>query len=393
MNFLSGWQVGDGTGNFLAAAVEAFAKVQPDITVNVETVKFDDLKVTVETESVANEMPDLITMNFTGENKPWLDDGLIADTTSYLTDWGITDKLLPGVTDAWAYNGKLGGFPYQTGSWPMWYNMDLLKAAGVSEVPTTIDALKDAATKLKANGVAALCYPGKDWGGAGFFWLIDQLYTGAADIQGIMQNGGFAASDAAQQGIDLLGDLRDSGVLIDNAAGYGYEDCANAYDQSKVAMAFFGSWSFTQISEPILKVTQLGGFPLPDGAAFDKPIAFATGGNGILMSQAAADDPAKVAAIKAFMDFLYSKDALQLWISDPGNQIAAVTSEASGPSTSTNVMLQQNATLWDVAEPATLQDLYVKSGVDITPEITWFIGTQGATAADLAPRLDALWQD
>lgn len=100
------------------------------------------------------------------EVKPWLSQGIIADTTSYLNDWGINDILQDGVIDpSWTYEGMIGGFPCQVGSWPMWYNMDLLKAAGVNEVPKTIDELKAAVTALKGTGVEGICFSGADSGG------------------------------------------------------------------------------------------------------------------------------------------------------------------------------------------------------------------------------------
>lgn len=389
ITILSGWQIGDATGDFLTKAVEKF-QAASGIKVNVETVKFDDVRTTFETAALANQLPDLVTSNFVPEVKPWLTQGLIADTTGFLKDWGITDILQDGVLDpSWTYEGMLGGFPYQVGSWPMWYNMELLKAAGVNEVPKTIDELKAAVTALKANGVQGVCFPGADWGGAGFLWLWAQLYTGPS-ISDVMANGGWADNPKAMQALKLVGELRDEGVFIENAAGYGYDDCANAYDQGKVGIAHFGSWGFTQLSDATTNATQIAGLPLPEGAGYTRPIAFQTGGNGLMISKPAADDPARLAAVEQFIKFIYTPEILQIWISD-SSQLSPVKSDVTGPSTTANVLLQQSGTLFEVNEPAVLHDLYVKVGVDITAEVTWFIGTKGATAEEFASRLDKLW--
>lgn len=389
LTLLSGWQIGDATGDFLTKAVEKF-QAASGITVKVETVRYDDLRTTFETAALANQLPDLATLNFVPEVKPWLGQGLIADTTPLLDAWGINDILQDGVIDpSWTHEGQVGGFPYQVGSWPVWYNMDLLKAAGFNEVPKTIDELKALTTALKGNGVQGFCFAGGDWGGAGTFWLWSQLYTGPS-ISDVMANGGWAGNDKAMAALQLIGELRDAGVFIDNAAGYGYDDCANAYDQGKVAIAHFGSWGFTQLSDGTTNATQIAGLPLPEGSGYTKPIAFQTGGNGFLLSKPAADDPARLAAVEQFIKFIYTPEILQLWVSD-ASQLSPVKSDVTGPSTTSNVLLQQSGTLFEVNEPAVLHDLYVKPGVDITAEMTWFIGTQGATADEFAERLDKLW--
>jgi len=390
ITILSGWQVGDATGDFLSAAVADFTE-DTGIKVNVETVAFEDLRTTVETASVAGQMPDLITLNFTPEVKPWLDNGLIADVTPYLDEWGISDILLPGVVDPWwTYDGKVGGFPYQSGSWPVWYNTDLLAQAGIDSIPTTVDELVVAATALRDAGIEPFCFPGKDWGGGGQFWLWAQLFTGDR-IADIMANGGFADDPDALKGIELLGELRDGEVFIQDAAGYAYDDCVNAYDEGKVAIAHFGSWGFTALGEEVTAATTVAGLPLPDGAAYDKPILFPIGGNGLMLSQNAADDEAKLSLVKQFIDFLYAPEQLQAWVGE-SNQISSVQAAVIGDVEWSNPLLQQNATITDNNDLATIHDLYVKAGVDITPEVTWFIGTPGATAEEFAARLDQLWQ-
>ncbi len=394
LTLTSGYAAGDATGNFLDDAVAAFT-AKTGIKVDVLPVAWDDLTDTVESNAAAGELTDLYTLNFADQAKQLVEDGALVDVSQYIKDWGIDQYLQDDATASWTENGKIGGFPYGAFYWPIWWNMDVLSKAGITAVPTTTDELIADAAKIRAAGLQPIGIDGADWGGSGFFWMMLQAYVPADEIQDLMANGGFADSADAVKGFDMIGKLRDAGVFVDNAEGFKNSEVQTEFFAGNLAAAHLGSWAYTQATDAGMDVSkiQLGGFPVPSDGVYDKPLALRGGGNGWMMSSAAAEDPARTAAVEEFIKFLYQPEQLQSWVGTY-NQFSAATADAIGDVTPDNPLNLYSATeLADTVDFAQLHDLYVKPGVDPTPEISWFLGTKGATGAELAARYDALYQD
>ena len=159
--------------------------------------------------------------------------------------------------------------------------MDLLKKAGVTEVPKTLDALLGASQKLRAAGVQPIVVGGNDWTAQNMFAYTVQQYMKHDEAAKLFHEGGFCKSPNAIKGMDLLGQLRDSGAFIDNVQGYTADQMSTAYYTSKAAIMPSGSWAYTaKEAEGVANATELGGFPVVPGGAYDKPTAFRGHSNG-----------------------------------------------------------------------------------------------------------------
>jgi multiple sugar transport system substrate-binding protein len=386
---------GGGQPQWLEETIASF-KEKTGITVEVEEVPWADIVHVIESAAVAGDTTDLYTQNFVSEFWPYYDEGVLADTGQFLKDWGISDLLEPDALDQWTTpDGVVGGIPYLSFYWPMWWNTDLLEQAGIDAPPVTTDELIEDAAKLRAAGIQPVAIDGNDWGGVGFTWLMSQLYTGHDVEADLMANGGFADNPDAVKGFDLVGQLRDAGVFIDNAAGYSNAETVTAFIEGKAAAGFFGSWAYDQVVDAGMDPAKIAltGFPLPEGSAYDKPVALRGGNNGFFMSQKAADDPAKVEAIKLFVQHLFSPEVLQAWVGTY-SQFSPATQEAVGGAKSDKALNNYTSNeLPNLVDFAALHDLYVKSGVFPIPEVAWFLGTPGATGQEMAEKYDALYQE
>lgn len=385
---------GGGQPQWLEETIASFEE-ETGITVEVEEVPWADIVHVIESAAVAGDTTDLYTQNFTSEFWPYFEEGVLADTKEYLDDWGISDLLEGDALNQWTTpDGVVGGIPYLSFYWPMWWNLDLLEQAGIDEPPATIDELIADSAKLRDAGIQPVSIDGNDWGGVGFTWLMSQLYTGHDVEADLMTNGGFADNADAVKGFDLIGQLRDAGVFIDNAAGYSNSESVTAFIEGKAAGGFFGSWAYDQVVDAGVDPTRIAltGFPLPEGSAYDKPIALRGGNNGYFMSQKAADDPAKVAAIELFVKHLFAPEVLQAWVGTY-SQFSPATLEAIGGAKSDKVLNNYTSNeLPEKVDFAALHDLYVKSGIFPIPEVAWFLGTPGATGMEMAEKYDALYQ-
>ncbi|MEQ8919742.1 MAG: sn-glycerol-3-phosphate ABC transporter substrate-binding protein UgpB [Roseovarius sp.] len=104
-------------------------------------------------------------------------------------DWDA-DAYLPAVKSYYTTpEGDLLSLPFNSSTPVMWYNKDMLDAAGVEEVPQTWDAMFEAAEKLKANG--ADCAFSFGWQS----WVMVENYLAWHDQPIGTQQNGFAGTD------------------------------------------------------------------------------------------------------------------------------------------------------------------------------------------------------
>ena len=114
----------------------------------------------------------------------------------------------------------MAGFPFTGFNWPIWYNTDLLKKAGVDRGPGDLRRADRRAAKLRAAGIQPLALGGAEWPVQNFITWMGQQYVqagrGAEDLQ---SRAATARNPDVVKGLDLLAKLRDAGVFIDNVAG------------------------------------------------------------------------------------------------------------------------------------------------------------------------------
>lgn len=122
-------------------------KEDTGVTVELLTAPWADTKTAITAGATNKTIADIISVD-----GAWL---------SEFADMGIlTDVEKAGVktdlaSDVWKVNGTSYVVPVNNFAYPMYVNMDILKAAGVSEIPKTWSELIDACKKIKNAGYSA----------------------------------------------------------------------------------------------------------------------------------------------------------------------------------------------------------------------------------------------
>jgi multiple sugar transport system substrate-binding protein len=390
LTILSSFTTGNATGDHLNKLVKDFT-TQTGIQVDIEEANTNDIANTYEASKLADEERDLVILNLTPDTSDWLPQGQVVNVKKYLDEWGLTDKIVPEAMKFWtqadADNG-VAGFPYTGFNWPVWYNMDLLKKAGVTEVPATVDDLIAASTKLRAANIPPMALGGAEWPVQNFITWMVQQYVKPDEAQTLFSKGGYCASPGAVQGLDLLGKLRDSGVFVDNVQGYTADQMTSAYFNGKAAMMPSGSWSYTEAPPAIAAATQLAGFPLPTGGVYTKPTAFQGHSNGFFLSP---NGEKKIASVEKFIKYMYDQPVLQGWVSE-GSQIMSVKNDILGSVTSTQPLVVAGNEITPKVDYLLLPDSYIPSGTDYSPAGSEFLGKKGQTGAQFCKTLDKLYK-
>ena len=105
--------------------------------------------------AVSGELPD-IGMVDSPDMASYISLGVFADITEYLEGWSDLDQFYEGpLSSCMDADGKYYGLPNNSNCLALLCNMDLLKAAGIENPPTTWDEFKEACEKTtdEANGV------------------------------------------------------------------------------------------------------------------------------------------------------------------------------------------------------------------------------------------------
>lgn len=277
----------------------------------------DNLNQVYETSLLAGEEADLLLVGLLEKQLDWAVNGAVEPMNDYVEEWGIAD-LLPAdsLVDWTDGEGNLRALPYSGFTWPWWYNTDLLAEAGVDEVPQTTDELIEASTKLRAAGIAPVVFGGIDWSGQKIFLQLLESYMTEQEAKQVYAEGGVCSNPKAMQGIDLLIKLRDAGVFVDGIEGYTADQAQAAYLDGQAAIAPLGSWAYPSASDELAAATVLGGLPLPDDAAFDKPIAYR--GSTSAGWWVSPNGKKKIDAVGKLIQHMYSSDVLKAILDEGG---------------------------------------------------------------------------
>lgn len=314
-----------GSPTYLAA-LDRFRKENPGLGVK-NLINGDDLGQVYETSRLARKEADVVMVNLYDKTLAWTDVDATVDVKGYLDDWGLRERVLPTALSAWTDGkGRLRAFPYFATNWPVAYNRALLDRAGVDAIPTTGDELIAAAKKLRAKGIAPVTVGGNDWTGQKLLAQIIQTFLPQEEARHAYSTGDFG-SRGARAGIEYFTTLRDAGVFADKAQGLTSDSMTTQFNTQAAAIQSAMSSALAKIPEDVARHTEVGGWPLGDGAAHERPtiiraftlIGFWISPNGVR----------KIEQVEKFLRFMYRPDTVSRFVTEAGRDMALRTETLS----------------------------------------------------------------
>ncbi|MCD0483575.1 extracellular solute-binding protein [Streptacidiphilus sp. ASG 303] len=297
------------------AAIAQFEQ-ETGAKVKLTTGTGDTVTSQFESTSLAGKEPDLVNINPVGAVRNWLASGAVHPVDDYLDSWGIRGTVNPDAIKEWTIDGKVIGFPYQTFTWPLWFNTELLKKAGIARPPATMADLESDVDKLKAAGITPWAIGGSDWTGQDFVQKFIELYLPVSDYDSVFKQGKYCSNGHVMDALNELVKLRDKGLFAKDVQGLTSNDMTAAFNTGKAAMMLSGSWGFGGTPKDLLPKITVGGIPAPQGGAVTRP-AFAVGYSsaGWIVSRNGA---AKADLIRKFMEIQYSDPVVTKAMVDSG---------------------------------------------------------------------------
>ena len=290
-----------------------------------EVVSWNDIYTVVNTRISGNTAPDILNIDVFADYQA---DGLLLPAKDYVSEETYA-KMYPAFLEQSNIDGTIWAIPDLASARAMYYNVDILEAAGV-EVPTTWDELKAACEKIKAYDSNMTT----DEGQAAFAYYIWNNGGDFTDAEGNWTLNAPENVEAIEYAIDLV----NSGLTNSDPATETRYTLQDLFGAGQLAMMIGPNSIPTYISE---------------GKEEDEVINYAfaaipTNGGNASVSAGVMDrfmcfdnnhSPKKLEAIKTFFDFFYEDARYSDWVlmegflpaTSAGGEIVAQSDPAMAP--------------------------------------------------------------
>jgi len=293
---------------------DAFHKANPNITVQVQTINWNDLSSKVQTMVQNKQYPDILEGLTYAQ---YVQDG-IAYKASDVLDSATLANINPIFAKAGQVSGTEYGIPWTTSSRAFFYNKKLFTQAGISTPPTTWDQLKaDALTVASKTGKIGFGLPlgSEEAQAESLLWFL-------GNGGGLTDASGKYALNSAQNvaTYQYLQGLVTSGATEPDPATKNRTDLWQQFAQGGIGM-INGSPSLIPIIQKagVLTASDYGVVAVPGKTG---PL---TSTVGVADYVVALNNDNHQAAIKAFLDYAYN-DQNQLAFDNEYDLLPATTS-------------------------------------------------------------------
>lgn len=295
---------------------DAYMELNPNVTVNITVLENEAFKAAIQTNLQAGDVPDLFQSWGGGKMREQVAAGLLKDITADVESW--KGEIAAGATSLYQDGGKQYGMPYNQGMVGFWYNKGQFEQAGITELPTTWDALLATVQQLKDAGLTPIAVgAGDKWPAHFYYSYLMVRLCGAQTMTEMAADGNFSRDcvlDAGQKVLDLVAlEPFQDGYLGAPWDGPDGEDGVMAVEGA--AMDLMGQWApgafkaQVGITDPATPLPwEIGWFPFPavDGMTGEATDAFG-GGDGFVVGKDAPPETID------FLHFLLNEENQRTW--------------------------------------------------------------------------------
>ncbi|MBP5358845.1 MAG: ABC transporter substrate-binding protein [Treponema sp.] len=217
--------------------ITEFNNKQSAIKVSAKYVPFADFKKQLSIGAAASELPDLVILD-NPDHASYASMGIFADITGKFD----VSTYYPGPVNSCTLNGRLYGVPFGSNDLVLFYNEDMLKAAGVS-VPTTWNELLDAAAKCTKGNVSGFAHSSLQNEEGTFNFLTWLWSTGATSYEIGTANGIKALTQVQKM-------IQNDGMTVE-AINWTQGDTMNQFISGNLAMMINGTWQIPTMREEV----------------------------------------------------------------------------------------------------------------------------------------------
>lgn len=229
------------------AMTDAFTASNPDIKVNLEFVPYEGLHDKTVLSQGSGSGYDVVLFDVIWPAE-YAQNNVLVDVTDRITA-EMKDGVLPGAWTTVEYEGKRYGMPWILDTKYLFYNKEILAAAGIAEPPKTWADLTAQAQIIKDKGL--LDHP--------IVWSWAQAEAAICDYTTLVSaNGGSFLvdgkpafqSDGGLAALQYMVDSYNSGVTNPNSKEYLEEDVRRVFQNGEAAFALNWTYMFNLANNP-----------------------------------------------------------------------------------------------------------------------------------------------
>jgi multiple sugar transport system substrate-binding protein len=229
----------EATVTALTKLIEDYQKEHPNVKIERTYVPFADIKNKLLLGSAAGQLPDIVWID-NPDHQAFSASGILADITKEVKDWGQADKYFKGPWSSTMYKDKNYGVPTSSNNLALFYNADLLDAAGVKP-PANWQELQDAAKKLTKNGVygfGASAIRNEQ----GMFQFLPFIWQSGSDLNNFNSPGTVEA-------LKLWKGMVDGGMMSKEVLSQDQQAVMLQFIAGKTAMVVNGTWQLPLVTK------------------------------------------------------------------------------------------------------------------------------------------------
>ncbi|NLJ25568.1 MAG: ABC transporter substrate-binding protein [Firmicutes bacterium] len=235
------WHYFEHEADALDKVVADYNALQDDIRIIPTFVSRDELMNQYTIGAISGQLPD-IGMVDSPDMASYIALGVFEDITGYLEAWEDLQYFYDGpLSSCMDAEGRIYGLPNNSNCLALLCNMDLLRAAGYNEPPTTWEEMLEvaAATTNVNKGVYGFAMSAIS-NEEGTFQLIPWLYAAGAKVSNI-------DSQEAAEALSFLTTLVEKGYMSKEVINWGQGDAYNAFIGGRAAMLESGTWQIATL--------------------------------------------------------------------------------------------------------------------------------------------------
>jgi multiple sugar transport system substrate-binding protein len=222
-------QYSDKTQPFWEELIGRFTEANPDVTVNLEVVSWDQINDVITTRVQSGDQPDVLNID---AYSTFAADGLLRPADEVLSAETIAD-IIPSFAENASIDGVQYGIPFIASSRALFYNTALFEEAGIEAPPETWQELRDAAQAITDAGHIGYAMPlGPEEAQAeSAIWMYG---NGGGWVD---EEGNFAIDqDANVEAFEFMAALVADGLTQPNPATTDRADALNLFYEGEVGM-------------------------------------------------------------------------------------------------------------------------------------------------------------
>ncbi|MBD2763794.1 sugar ABC transporter substrate-binding protein [Kocuria sp. cx-455] len=225
------------------------------VTVDLRFVPFAEMFTTIDAQLQDGSAPDIFRVDYTSLASYSSADQLL-DLSDQMDD-DLKNDLIPAFMEAVSLDGRPYGVPHQTDTTATVYRPDLLRQAGITSVPDSLEnawtweEFNEVLTKLKGSLSVDVAPYSYQWQKAGAYRWLNWLFQANGRLLSDDLKSAAIDSDAGRRALTTTKALFENKVVPSNSSPKSGVYSSDAFVGGKTAMAALGNFTIPELNTAV----------------------------------------------------------------------------------------------------------------------------------------------